>query len=88
MSRPYNTVQLENTDARAPAIVMGGCQNALSVARNLSRHGIEVIAVNYPHEAIRFSRHARYIKLGGEGTPSAWEEFLLGKLCISVSVWV
>jgi D-aspartate ligase len=58
---------------------MGGSQNALSVARNLSRHAIEVIAVNYPHEAIRFSRHAHYIKLGGKGSPMAWEEFLLGQ---------
>ena len=63
---------------RAPAIVIGGSQNALSVARNLSRHAIEVIAVNYSYEAIRFSRHARYIKLGGDGSPRTWEEFLLG----------
>ena len=88
MSRPYNIVQLTNTNAPVPAIVLGGSQNALSVARNLSRQGIEVVAVNYPYEAIRFSRHARYIKLGGDGSPKAWEEFLLGQesKCISGGV--
>jgi D-aspartate ligase len=66
------------TQALVPAIVMGGAQNALSVARNLARHGIEVIALNYPYEAVRFSRHARYMHLDGDGSPTAWERFLLG----------
>jgi D-aspartate ligase len=59
-------------------IVLGGSQNALSVARNLARHGIEVFAINFPYEAIRFSRYARYIHVGGDRTPAAWERFLLG----------
>jgi D-aspartate ligase len=63
--------------ALTPAIVLGGCQNALSVARNLTRQGIEVVALNYPYEAVRFSRFARYVKLGGDGSPTAWEQYLL-----------
>src|SRR5271169_5994993 len=65
--------------AQVPAIVLGGSQNALSVARNLARHGIEVVAVNYPYEAVRFSRHARYVRLDGDSSPRAWERFLLGE---------
>jgi len=67
------------TRAQVPAIVLGGSQNALSVARNLARNGIEVVAVNYPYEAIRFSRYARYMRLDGDSSPQAWERFLLGK---------
>ena len=63
--------------APAPAIVLGGSQNALSVARNLTRQGIEVAALNYPYEAVRFSRFATYVKLGGDGSPAAWEQYLL-----------
>ncbi len=64
-------------DANVPAIVLGGSQNALSVARNLSRNNVDVNAINYPYEAIRFSRYAHYVSLGG-GDPAAWERFLLG----------
>ena len=60
-----------------PAIVLGGCQNALSVARNLTRQGIEVVALNYPYEAVRFSRFARYIRLDGDASPATWEQYLL-----------
>jgi len=62
-----------------PAIVLGGAANALSVARNLGRHGIDVVAVNYPYEAIRFSRHARFAYLNDGYSPNAWERFLLGR---------
>ncbi len=67
------------TQVPVPTIVLGGSQNALSVARNLARHGIEVVAINFPYEAIRFSRYARYMHLRGECTPNAWERFLLGR---------
>jgi D-aspartate ligase len=63
--------------APTPAIVVGGSQNALSVARNLTREGIEVIALNYPYEAVRFSRYAKYVRLDGDGSPAVWERFLL-----------
>jgi predicted ATP-grasp superfamily ATP-dependent carboligase len=64
-----------NTEA-VPAIVLGGSQNALSVARSLSRNGIPVLAINYPHEAIRFSRCANYLFSAGPD-PIAWEHFLV-----------
>ena len=64
-------------NASIPVIVLGGCQNALSVTRNLARHGIEVVAVNYPYEAVRFSRYGRYVALDGDGSPAVWERFLL-----------
>lgn len=66
------------TQAAIPAIVLGGSQNGLSVARNLARHGIEVFAINFPYEAVRFSRYARYIHVGSDCGPKAWEPFLLG----------
>src|SRR5712671_552092 len=65
--------------ALTPAIVLGGCQNALSVARNLTRQGIEVVALNYPYEAVRFSRFARYIRLDGDASPATWEQYLLSE---------
>jgi D-aspartate ligase len=61
-----------------PAIVLGGAANALSAARNLARHGIEVVAVNYPDEAIRLSRYARYVRLDDSSSPEDWKKFLLG----------
>lgn len=76
-SGDFCTCKLRNPiDANVPAIVLGGSQNALSVARNLSRVNIDVSAINYPYEAIRFSRYARYVSLGG-GDPTAWQRFLL-----------
>ena len=62
-----------------PAIVVGGCQNSLSVTRSLTRHGVEVLTVNYPYEAVRFSRYGHYVALEGDGSPTAWEKFLLSR---------
>ena len=61
-----------------PAVVLGGAENAISVARSLTRNGIEVFAVNYPYEAIRFSRCASYLHLKDGGSPKGWERFLVG----------
>ncbi len=87
-AHPVRAEERSTTQALVPAIVLGGAQNALSVARNLARHGIQVFALNYPHEAVRFSRYARYMHLDGDGSPNAWERFLLGHesdhLCGSV----
>lgn len=62
-----------------PAIVLGGAANALSVARNLARHGIEVVAVNYPDEAVRLSRYVRYANLDDYSSSEGWKRFLLGR---------
>lgn len=67
------------SQSSVPAIVLGGAANALSVARNLARHGIEVVAVNYPDEAVRFSRHAHYVRLNDGCSPETWKRFLLGR---------
>jgi D-aspartate ligase len=75
-SRSWGTARLPKGPL-IPAIVVGGSQNALSVARNLGRYGIRVVAVNYPHEPIRFSRYARYIDAGR--SPEDWSRFLLGQ---------
>jgi D-aspartate ligase len=73
------TARSPNATIPVPVIVLGGSQNALSVARNLRKHEIEVVAVNYPYEAIRFSRYARYIHLAEGGSPAGWEQFLIGR---------
>src|ERR1700730_10242637 len=63
--------------AQIAAIVLGGSQNALSVALNLGRYGIRVVGFNYSHEPIRFSRYAQYID--GGRSPEDWARFLLGR---------
>lgn len=67
------------TRTLTPVVVLGGAANALSVARNLAHHGIEVVAVNYPHEAVRFSRCASFVRLNDGYSPETWERFLLGR---------
>lgn len=60
-----------------PVIVLGGTANALSVARRLGARRIPVYALNYPREAVRYSRHCRFIELDDDGGPRAWAAFLL-----------
>src|ERR1700676_3998670 len=66
---------------RGPAprlgIVLDGTQHALSVARNLVRHGVTVYALTGPREGVRFSRHVRWIRMADGGSPHSWERFLL-----------
>lgn len=64
--------------ATPPAIVVDGTQHALSVARNLVRHGVTVYALTGPREGVRFSRHVRWIRMPDGGSPHSWERFLLG----------
>lgn len=40
-----------------PALILGGTENALSLARSLGRRGIRVYAAVLQHEAVRFSRY-------------------------------
>lgn len=62
-----------------PVVVLGGAENAVSVARNLAPHGIKVVAINHPREAVRFSRYATYLRIDGAACPDGWERFLLGR---------
>lgn len=65
--------------ALPPVIILGGNENALSVARNLSPAGIPVYFLNRPEVPARRSRHGRWIALdGGPDAPQHWKRFLLG----------
>lgn len=66
--------------SKPPVILLGGDVNALSIARTLSRDGIEVYALNYAHRLLRFSRACRWIELGAQSSEAKdWESFLLGR---------
>src|ERR1700732_39552 len=71
---------MEADGARRPAIIIGGDEEALSVARNLSRAGIAAYLLNRPNVPARYSRHARWIAVErGSKTPHDWKRFLLGR---------
>jgi D-aspartate ligase len=59
-----------------PAVIVGGGENALSVARSLSKAGVEVCALNEPQALIRYSRFARWVPTPAGA--SGWAEHLLG----------
>ena len=44
---------------KPPVLILGGTENALSLARSLGRHGIDVYAAVLQHEAVRFSRYCQ-----------------------------
>ena len=70
---------MQPDSALPPAIVLGGNENAVSVARNLSGAGICVHFLNRPEVPARRSRHGRWIALeGGPDAPQHWLRFLLG----------
>jgi D-aspartate ligase len=62
----------------APAVILGGSFNAVSVARSLSRIGVEVRALGDEMSPIRFSRCCeRFVDLeAGDGMQSRWLEWL------------
>ncbi|NQZ97451.1 MAG: carboxylate--amine ligase [Myxococcales bacterium] len=63
-----------------PAIVIGGKENALSVARSLGRRGIRVLSLAGPGKPIQHSRYSEPIALGsGESCAEGWARFLLGQ---------
>jgi D-aspartate ligase len=59
-----------------PVILLSGAENALSVARSLTRAGVPVYALNTPDALIRFSRFARWLPV--QGGADAWGDYLLG----------
>jgi predicted ATP-grasp superfamily ATP-dependent carboligase len=63
-----------------PAVViLGGAENALSVARNLGRRGIRVFAINEEDAEVRFSRYCTYLKTRRlVSNKSSWTSYLLG----------
>lgn len=65
--------------ALPPAILIGGEANALSVARQLSSHGVLVYALGPSDTCIRYSRHCRWISLNlDDGVEEGIGRFLLG----------
>jgi D-aspartate ligase len=63
-----------------PALILGGDEIGLSVARSLGRLGVQIFALAPPSQLIRHSRYAQWIPLPG-GTPQFWKEcanFLIG----------
>lgn len=64
---------------RAPAVLLGGDQTALPVARSLGRAGVPVQALGQRSEPVRRSRHcAEFVDLGaGDGVQDRWLEWLL-----------
>jgi D-aspartate ligase len=63
-----------------PAIIVGGAGgNALSVARSLGRHGVEVLLLTSEWSPDRFSRYARRVgERSGASDQESWARFLLG----------
>jgi predicted ATP-grasp superfamily ATP-dependent carboligase len=62
-------------------ILVGGDANALSVARDLGRQGVDVFALEEPDVSVGYSRYCRRIALSDVGSGNhedAWAEFLLG----------
>jgi predicted ATP-grasp superfamily ATP-dependent carboligase len=62
-----------------PVVILGGCQNALSIARNLGRRGIRVFAVNDFGEPVHDSRFCTPLPMPWEGDHNVtWANYLLG----------
>jgi predicted ATP-grasp superfamily ATP-dependent carboligase len=61
-----------------PVILLGGENNSLSVARNLSRVGIEVYAINHPGVSALLSRYVTRIPVAGKDrNVERWRDYLL-----------
>jgi predicted ATP-grasp superfamily ATP-dependent carboligase len=59
-----------------PAIVLGGHENGMSVARSLGRRGVPVYALGCARD-LRYSRHIRWIQLDRDHSrQEAWLEWL------------
>lgn len=72
-------MQADGALTATAAVILGGNENALSVARNLSRAGVLVYFLNRPNVPARHSRHGRWIEIeGGPDAPQHWKRFLLG----------
>jgi predicted ATP-grasp superfamily ATP-dependent carboligase len=62
-----------------PVIVLGGDENALSIARSLGRAGVSVYALNEPDSPVRFSRFCHWLPLGwADSNQAGWTRYLLG----------
>lgn len=62
---------------KPPAIILGGDENALSVARNLASGGVTVHLINRPDAPVRYSRFCSWLREAGDN-PREWAAYLLG----------
>jgi D-aspartate ligase len=64
-----------------PAVIVGGDQGCLSIARSLGAAGIPVYAINHPQAEVRYSRFCNWIDLPGSNASGteAWVAYLLGR---------
>lgn len=60
-----------------PAIILGGDENALSVARNLAGAGVPVYLINRPQAPVRYTRFGSWLREAGSN-PREWASYLLG----------
>jgi D-aspartate ligase len=67
------------TNRRPPAVLLGGDETAVPVARSLGRAGVAVRALGKRSDPVRGSRHClEFVDLqGGEGVQQRWLEWLL-----------
>ncbi len=68
------------TEPQPPAIVLGGLETAVPVARSLGRAGIAVHASGGPRDPVRYSRHTTSYSVVEEGDDQAraWLDWLRG----------
>ena len=60
-----------------PAVVLNGAATALPIVRRLGREGVEVHALGAAGDAVRHSRFARFVDLGGgEDVQDRWLDWL------------
>jgi predicted ATP-grasp superfamily ATP-dependent carboligase len=64
---------------RPPVLILGGCENALSLARSLGRRGIQIYASVGASECVRVSRYCTqsFPFSRSEPAPEKWHELLL-----------
>jgi predicted ATP-grasp superfamily ATP-dependent carboligase len=65
------------TETKFPAVLLGGGETALPVARSLGRAGVPVFALGTRSDPVRFSRYVEFVDLGSS-EQSRWLEWLLG----------
>ena len=65
---------------RPPAIILGGDDNALSIARSLGRAGITTYVINEPRALVRNSRFCNWVDVPRTAGPleADWAAYLLG----------
>jgi predicted ATP-grasp superfamily ATP-dependent carboligase len=66
-------VRADRRPDRPPAILLGGLETAVPVARSLGRAGIAVHAAGGPRDPVRYSRYtASYFAADGPDAPARW----------------